>query len=244
MRASAKTILTFSLGETISNKDGIIDTRAVSSVAEQFKRLVSLSEKVQIIAVAGAGGLGRDYIQFARAHLQKKADLNQVAIRASQVNALLLASVLRNSSILTNAEIPETLVDVDSYLSSGFEAIVLGVLQPSLTSDSTAASIAQRNDRSPLVIVSTAGGILEGSEHAHRQKSILPKVDRSYLRWIIRSEPKEHVLDSQICKILLSKKSKGMKVLVTGYSNILEATKELLSTRSKRSISGATRILI
>jgi uridylate kinase len=241
LRSSREKILTFSLGATISNKEGTIDTKAVSSISEQFKKLLSYY-KVQIIAVVGAGGLGREYTKFARAQLRIKGELDSIGISASRINALLLASVLRNSSILTNVEIPESMSDVNRYLSSGFEAIVLGGLEPGMTCDSTATTIAQANNRSPLVIISTAGGIFH--QAGRRKQTILAEVDRSYITRIIRSKPKEHVLDSQTCKVLLSQNSKGMKVLVTGYANIFDTAKELLSTRAKENVNGATRISI
>jgi uridylate kinase len=237
-------MVTFSLGSTISNKDGTIDVKAISSIAEQFKGLLSYSSRIQIIAVVGAGELGRNYTEFARHQIRKRFDLDSISIRASRVNALLLASVVRNSSLLTNAKIPETMVELNSYVSSGFQAVILGGLEPGMTYDSTAATIAQMN-RGPLVIVSTFGGIFRGSGSEKGQTAILPKVDRPYLRRVISLKEKEDVLDVQTCRILLSKKSKGMTALVTSYANIMNATRDLLSTKRKEtSIKGSTRILI
>ena len=244
MRNVGKTIVTFSLGATISNRDGTIDVKAVSSIAQQFRSLLSYSKQIQITAVVGAGGLGRNYVEFAQSHLRKGADLDSIAIRASRVNALLLASVVRNSLIVTNARIPESMVEMNRYLSDGFEAVILGGIEPGMTSDSTAATISQMH-KGPLVIVSTAGGIFDDSRKEKGQSVILSKVDRSYLRRRISSKITEHVLDDKTSRILLNGRSKGMKVLVTGYPNILNATKVLLSIKGKRTIiKGTTRILI
>ncbi len=244
MRNVAKTRVTFSLGATISNKDGTIDVNAISSIVRQFRSLLSYSKQIQITAVVGAGGLGRNYVEFAQNHLRKGADLDSIAIRASRVNALLLASAVRNSLIVTNARIPESMVEVNHYLSDGFEVVILGGIEPGMTSDSTAATIAQVH-KGPLVIVSTVGGIFGDSRKENGQSVILSKVDRSYLRRRIFSKVTEHVLDVKTSRILLKKKSKGMKVLVTGYPNILNATKNLLSIKGKGTvIKGATRILL
>jgi uridylate kinase len=257
--AKKKAIVTYGLGATISNKDGSIDLKAITAIAEQFKTLVFGARRVQIVAVVGTGGLGRSYVQFAKDQITKNknklANLDYIAIRASRVNALLLASVLRNFSVLTNAKIPETSSEVEHYLSSGFDCVILGGLDPGMTSDSTAASIAQANG-GPLVIVSTVGGIYEGSKQdkgeGRGKRAILEIVDRKYLRRLFllqskRERKKEHVLDLKTIKILLDKKSKGMNVLVTGYPNVLKTTRELLSARKKGKqafIKGATRISV
>lgn len=235
--------MTFGLGATVSNRDGTIDVRAISSIVEQFKSLLSYSKRIQIIAVVGAGGLGRNYVEFAKNNAMKGDDLDSIAIRASRVNALLLAAAVRNSSMVTNAKIPETMGETNRYVSSGFQAVILGCLESKMTDQSTAAIIARMN-RGPLVIVSTFGGIFSDSQNKGGGKAILDKVDRAYLRRMISSKVKENVLDVQTCRILLSKKSKGMKVVMTGHGNILDATIGLLSTKEKASIKGSTLIMV
>jgi uridylate kinase len=237
----------FSLGATISNRDGRIDTDAVSSIARQFKELLSdFQSKIRIVAVVGAGGLGREYIQFARENIGNAANFDAIGIEASRVNALLFSSAMRKFSVVTNASIPHSSAGLAHYLSNnGFECVVLGGLEEGMTSDSTSASLATGNANSMLVIVSTAGGILSQSgKDVKQQKEILQSVDRAYLRRIIKSRPKEHVLDIQTCEILLSRKAKGVNVIVTGYQNILEATKGALSSSTKSPIRTATRILL
>jgi hypothetical protein len=247
-------IVTFALGATVSNRDGTIDLKAISSIAAQFRDLLvnhntskrRRKEKIlQIVALVGAGGLGRDYKEFARKQIGKTAELDLIAIKASQVNAFLLASVLQKFSVVTNAKIPGTIDEVNDYLSLGFDCVVLGGLEAKMTSDSTAAMIAQQKN-GPLVIVSTKGGILANSGAG---AILLPKVDRSYVRKLLNSNKVEnHVLDKETCRILLDKKKgKGMNVLVTGYPKISSATNSLLKIGSKPStmlIDGATRIFL
>jgi uridylate kinase len=270
---NVRTVVTYGLGATISNKDGTIDLTAVRSIAEQFKSLViparSKKEGLQIVAVVGAGGLGRSYQEFASEQIRdrhKKDEggyLDRIGIMASRVNALLLASVIRSLSVVTNAKIPETNIEVARYLSDGFECTVLGGIEPGMTSDSTAARIAQEN-KGPLVIVSTVGGIYSDDQKnastARNDKErmrveqpgarMLQRIDRSYLKGIIslgaEKEKKSHVLDPQTSKILLENKNQKMKAIVTGYPNILSSTKQLLldfqKAGRKSTIEGATLI--
>lgn len=245
----ARIFLVFSLGATFSNRDGRIDIGAMSSIAKQFKELLwDFRSKIVIVAVVGAGGLGRQYVNFARENVSKAADFDAIGIEASHVNALLFSSALRKSGVLTNASIPQSAASLAHYLSDDrFECVVLGGLEEGMTSDSTAATIALENGNSMLVIVSTVGGIFSLSSKDMRQHTeILQSVDRVYLKKIIRSRPKEHVLDVQTCEILLSRKAKGMYAIATGYQNILQVTKAAISSGRKKSkmIIPGTRILL
>ncbi len=246
-------LLILSLGATVSNRDGKIDSDAISSMVRQIKNLNSLSgdRRLQVIAVVGAGGLGREYVHFAQTHggglNEKNSKFDLIGIQASRVNALLFASALANASVLTNAKVPASLKELDHYLSAEFEAVVLGGLEPGMTSDSTAATIAQTHSRSPLIIVSTVGGIFENDTKRKTNNQTLPLVNRSYLQGIIATKPREHVLDTATCKILLDKKSAGMSAAVTGYPHIFEVAKKLISRGTKgkaKEIKQATVIVI
>ena len=223
---STRKFVTFSLGATISNKDGKIDARAIKAISDQFQRLVK--KKFGIIAVVGAGDLGREYASFAKKNLQVDSDL--IGIEASRVNALLLISVLQKNGLKANSIIPESKKGVQEYIQKGYDAIVLGGIEPAMTSDSTAADIA-KDSGSNLVIVSTLGGIMENEE-------VVGSVNASYLRKII-SKPRQHVLDPQTCKILL--RNRKIKALVTGYENIYSAS---ISLTSKKQAKNATRIIL
>lgn len=246
--------VTYSLGATISNKDGSIDTSAIQSICEQFKRLISeSSRRIRIISAVGAGGLGRDYAKFASDHLKlPKSARSIIGIKASHVNASLFAESLRNMGVVTNAVIPTSIEQANSYLkSSDFRVVVLGGLEQSMTCDSTAATIAKLSSNYPnFVIVSTAGGILFESPREGSKKRILPMIDSLYLKSVLKSKPKEHVFDIQTCKILLAKSSRNkalgmMKVAVTGYPNILQVTRDLLRAKKNTTvIKNATRVAL
>jgi uridylate kinase len=242
-------LVVFSLGATISNRDGSIDAHALSSMAKQFKELLAkFQSKFRIVAVAGAGGLGRTYSQLAKDNIRKKTNLDAIGIEASRVNALLFSSALRRFDVVTNASIPHSSSGLANYLSNdGFDCVVTGGLEEGMTSDSTAASIAVGNAHSLLVIVSTVGGIFlepDKKSNVKQPREILPSVNRAYLQKITKTQPKEHVLDLQTCRVLLSRKAKGMNAIVTGYKNIFEATNAALTSKKKSSIKGATRILL
>jgi uridylate kinase len=242
-------LVVFSLGATISNRDGSIDPDALSSMAKQFKELLSrFQSKFRIVAVAGAGGLGREYSQFAKDNVGKKTNLDAIGIEASRVNALLFSSALRRFDVVTNASIPQSSAGLTNYLSNdGFDCVVTGGVEEGMTSDSTAASIAVGHAHSLLVIVSTVGGIFsepDKKSNVEQHRETLPSVNRAYLKKITKTWPKEHVLDFQTCQMLLSRKAKGMNAIVTGYKNIFEATNAAFTSKKKSSIRGATRILL
>ncbi|MHB1907318.1 MAG: amino acid kinase family protein [Nitrososphaerales archaeon] len=223
---SRRKVVTFSLGATVSNKDGKIDSGAIKAISDQFKRLAK--KKVGIVAVVGAGGLGREYISFAKKNLQVDSDM--IGIEASRANALLLSSVLQKNGLKANSIIPESKKEVQEYIQKGYDTVVLGGIEPAMTSDSTAADIA-KDTGSNLVIVSTVGGIMENAD-------VVQSVNASYLRKII-SKPRQHVLDPQTCKILL--RNRKMKALVTGYENIYSAS---ISLASRKQAKNATEIIL
>lgn len=218
---------------------------AVSSISKQFARLVREADDkaVSIVAVAGAGGLGRRYVNFSRGGIRRGVDLHLLSLEASRLNALLLSTTLHKRGIATNLEMPQSWGELDDeYLSSGnFECVVLGGIDPGMTADSTAATIAQERSSPVFVIVSTVGGIFSRP----RGGDILAGVNRHYLREIIAQNPTKHVLDSKTCEILLRGKNRGMKVIVTGHKNIYSGTKGILAAHSPDiSFSGVTRILV
>jgi uridylate kinase len=209
--------LSVSLGATSSPKDALVDVVATRETASQLKELALLG--FGVIAVVGAGGLGRQYLAMAKRYTNENRALDEVGIEASRINAsMLINSFHLPHSFLVNQEPLRTLSQVKSYISRlhetrdprehhifeerGFVAIT-GGLEPGLTSDSSAAKVATELD-CPLIIVSTMGGIFESDPLATVAKGrespkLLSRIGRDYLKTVIlkRAEKKGDEQESE-----------------------------------------------
>ncbi|MGI0092089.1 MAG: hypothetical protein ACREBS_10300 [Nitrososphaerales archaeon] len=223
-------LVSICLGANVCGRDGKLYPIAIRSIARQFGDLV-FSSGYSIAAVVGAGGAAKKHRHYVEKYARNAPDLDQVAIEASRVNALLLIAALRVLGVPTNPSPFESMKETLSYLRLGEKEIkysrvaVLGGLEPNMTSDSTAAKIAVRM-RSSLLIVSTRGGVFAKDPDTKLREGsrMLRSVDRSYLESLLASMPENHVFDSQTCKILLSinnnSNQKEAYFGVTGYKHI------------------------
>ena len=215
------TNLSISLGANICSKDGFFDLSAIRSITRQLGELASRG--YHIAAVVGTGGAGKIPLEVASHYENDRRELDQVAMRVSRINAMVLIASLRSRSI-PSFPLPLTRVeqlDGDWFLNpeSGVIA-VFGGLRPGLTSDSVAALVARRLDCA-LVIVSTQGAIYSEDPRLTKAARPLKFVDRKYLRDLAAHPLPRHVLDVQTCRILLGME-KGSEIVVTGYRNIAD----------------------
>ncbi|MHB8567290.1 MAG: amino acid kinase family protein [Nitrososphaerales archaeon] len=204
--------LSISLGASICPKNGSFDPAAIRAISSQLHTLASKGFKVA--AVAGVGGAGALPIKVASKYAGGR-DLDEIKINVSRINALLLIASLR---VRESKVIPYAL-DTPKYLEEirGGCIGVFGGLKPGLTSDSSAALIAKKL-RCPLIIVSTKGAIYEKDPELARS-SALKKVDRKYLKNLMKERLAGHILDRQTCRILLQM-PRGSRAAVTGFRNI------------------------
>ena len=217
------------------------------SISKQFGELASAG--CSVVGVVGAGGIGREYLEVALRYEKNRRALDEIAIRVSRCNALLLIARLRRIGARVFPRPLTALKQLgEPWFSSGNAITIFGGLRPGLTSDSTAALIAKKL-RAPLLIVSTAGGVREEDlgETKPKRPRLLPEVDKAYLRELSTrlsssSESAPHVFDLQTCKILLKETSRRRPalgpVLVTGYENIRDcavaAADEIKMRRGQR----------
>ena len=232
---SAQRVVSVSLGTTVSRRDGLLDIRAVESIASQFCNLASMGWKVA--GVVGAGGLGRQVADVARRFDRDKRGIDSIQIRASRVNAFLLLEAIRRLGAWVNSEPLKNFREIGAFLESASLAgtrtslertgrvAVAGGLRLGLTSDSSAATLSMML-QCPLVIVSTVGGIFDtdgAQDEMGKRPKLLSSVDRNYIRRVANSRPNSHVLDRQTCDLLLSiprSDRRNFFGVVTGYQNI------------------------
>jgi len=242
--------LTVALGANVCSKDGSFNQRAVISISSQFLKLSR--NGCRVIGVVGAGGIAREYLDVAMRYEKRHKALDDIAIRVSRANALLLISRLRAIGAKVLPKPLTALKQLDEPWFNRFDSsgtiVVFGGLKPGLTSDSTAALISKRLG-SPLIIVSTVGGIFETDPNKIKRGKpprMRSSVDLQYVREIIAAfstsgerqthGAQAHVLDRQTCRILQEESSKGKvaQVYATGYKHIIDCARDSVPGRRRK----------
>jgi len=114
------------------------DTAFLRELAAIFKRLAS--EGYRMAVVAGGGRLARTLIEAGRALGASEALCDELAIRASRLNATLLALALGLPNPLS---VPTDTPSLVRELAAGQPIVVLGGLQPGQSTDSVAVLAAE-----------------------------------------------------------------------------------------------------
>ncbi len=163
--------LIISLGNIFFKKDGRLDARTIKAASKKLTFLVTRG--FQVLAIVGPGLLGTKYVDIAKRFTKNTAELDQIQITASRINARLLIESLRNLGVSTSVE-PLTgmeqiaefvgrigrmqFVGVSSKEARHSSVGVAGIIWAGMTSDACATRIARRL-RGQLFLISSARAI-------------------------------------------------------------------------------------
>jgi uridylate kinase len=130
-----------------------LETGLVKSYAAELRSL--RGEGHELVVVAGGGANARNYIRALRELGGSESHCDEIGIRVSRLNALLLISALGASA---HPLVPEDLNQLLAYFSTG-KIVVMGGLQPGHSTNAVAALAAEAIDADLLVNTTDVDGI-------------------------------------------------------------------------------------
>jgi uridylate kinase len=145
------TRVVLSLGGSI-----LFPTLEENRLAGYLPVLRRLAEKMQIYIVVGGGGEARRYIRVARNAGVDEATCDEIGIRVTRLNALLLVSALGGSAY---PEVAESQTGAIAAGAATGKIVVMGGITPAQTTDAVAAVLAEMANADLLVNVTSIDGI-------------------------------------------------------------------------------------
>lgn len=187
-----------------------------SALFRKYSNLLKNLKKTnhEVVVVVGGGSLAREFIENAK-HLGLSEEMqDEVAISVSRLFAELLLKTLGD---LGCERVPSTMDEAVKYLTAG-KIVVMGGLEPGMTTDTVAALLAKQADADMIVKASDQMGIYDKDPRKHSDALKLDYIDYEDLSQVF--EQAEHkagihqILDPEAIKIL--KKSRIKVVVVNG----------------------------
>lgn len=130
-----------------------LETGLIRSYAAELRTL--RAEGHELIVVAGGGANARNYIRALRELGGSESHCDEIGIRVSRLNALLLISALGDAA---HPLVPEDLGQLLAYFSTG-RMVVMGGLQPGHSTNAVAALAAEAIRAGLLVNATDVDGI-------------------------------------------------------------------------------------
>ncbi len=195
----------------------VIASPVNSQLINQYVKLLKKlrSEGFKIVAVVGGGALAREFIKTGNQLGVSEGSQDWLAIHVSRLYALLFKLKLdENGSEGVSTSIEEA---VDA-LNRG-EIVVMGGLKPGMTTDTVAASVAQKAKAQVLVKATDQDGIYSSDPKKYKDAKKLDKITFHELAEILEQDRHKagihQVLDPVAVKIL--EKARIKTVVVNGY---------------------------
>jgi uridylate kinase len=126
--------------------------RAYAAVVE------ALARDHEVAAVAGGGGVAREYIGAARALGANEIELDELGIGVTRLNARLLLAALDDA--VAGGRVPTDYETAGEILRGG-DAVVMGGVVPAQTTDAVAAALAEYVDADLLVYATSVPGVFD-----------------------------------------------------------------------------------
>ncbi|MCD6458994.1 MAG: UMP kinase [Thermoprotei archaeon] len=209
-------------GHLISDKNNILNASYIHELLRVFNKI---KEEHETIVITGGGFISRVYIDVLRENLKNECYGDILGIKASRLNALLLALLMNHASI---KKIPETVEELLALLSF-HKVIFMGGLQPGQSTTTTAAIVAEAVNADLLIIATNVDGIYTEDPNLNSQAKKLDKVSIGELKQIFRDRPVKagtyKLIDYLTINIL--ERSKMPTIILNGNppTNILKAIK-------------------
>ncbi len=194
---------------------GKIDTDFLRNLR---KTVDKLKKNNRLVLVCGGGKIARDYIKAAEDLSTSDAMACLVGIRTTKLNATLVSLVIHG-----NIDMPDSLLEIKKDLERK-NVVVVGALgfQPDMTSDATAAQIAEYLDAEMFINLTDVPGLFNKDPNKYDNAKFIPRISFDDF-WKIVSRIKfkagQHfVLDQSGAKII--RRAKIKTIIVKGLKNL------------------------
>ncbi len=194
-----------------------------SRITDVARQLVDIAEEGRrLVAVTGGGKMARLYIELGRKLGASEAELDEVGIEVTRLNARLLITSL---SGIAHPVVPRTLDDV-LLAHTTSRIVVTGGFQPGHSTNAVAALIAEGLKADLLINATDVDGIYDKDPKLYRDAKKYSVVRVQDLENMILSYESYagtyELMDITALKIVARSK---IPTIITKYTNILDATR-------------------
>jgi len=200
-----------------------VNTELIGKYVDLLKTLKT--QKYELVVVVGGGALARDFIKIAKdLELEEKAQ-DELAISVSKLFAQLFLKKLGDAGCET---VPSTVEDASECLAKG-KVVVMGGLEPGITTDTVAALVAERVDADLLVKATDQNGVYDKDPRKHPDAVKLDRLSFDDLSKVFDESKHKagihQVIDPEAAKIL--RRCRIKVVVVSGFvpENVLDVVK-------------------
>jgi uridylate kinase len=185
---------------------------------EQYVRLlIKLKEKGhQILAVVGGGALARQFITAGKQLGLDQPAQDKLAIHVSQLYALIFTLKLDKHGTKL---VPRTISNAIEAMRRD-EIVVMGGLQPGMTTDTVAALLAQKTKAQLLIKATDQNGIFTRDPKTHPDAKKLDRTTFQHLAKLLEHDRHEagihQILDPTAMKIL---QETGTRTIIVNGNN-------------------------
>lgn len=110
---------------------------------------------IQVFAVVGGGGEARRYINVCRDIALDEATSDEIGIRITRINAMLLIGALKDYAY---PRVAESYIEAKEFALSG-KIVVMGGVTPGQTTDAVSAVLAEETNASMMINMTAVDGI-------------------------------------------------------------------------------------
>lgn len=161
------------------------DDEDESYIRRLAKMLIGLASEHRIYVVTGGGRIARYYIRTARAFGADERCLDEMGIEVTRMNARLLAIALGEHSC---REIPKD-YEGAAKLGRSHSIVVMGGVEPGITTDAVSAKLAERVKADRLVNATSVDGAYTADPNKDRNATRIPKMSHAELVKLVGSSP-------------------------------------------------------
>ncbi len=157
-------------------------------MAAALKRVLRQKKNLRLAIVAGGGQTAREYIGVASKLGVDQSSLDELGIRVSQLNALVLIKALGHFAVGFVPTTLEEVVEAFEVSSSGKQVIVLGGLHPGQSTNAVGALVSEKLRADLFLNATDVDGVYTKDPRKFGDARRLPKVTLRQLSKILNSE--------------------------------------------------------